>query len=151
MTAHEPSRICPHRLCRPLHGISAIGGLAFVAAAAVDKPYLLLIFAIATLISAAVYRMAHKQTVTDSVQEAVDGQARFEVQRGWANAAATADAILAAGIITCFVIACLTWQGIGDSEPASRTAIIVALLAGAAVTIISEMLHRKALRVVTPS
>lgn len=150
MSDHEPTRMCPHRLCRPLHGISAIGGLAFIAAAAIDKPYLLLIFAVSALLAAAVYRIVHKQTMGDTVREAVDGHVRFEVQRRWANAAATADGILATGIVTCFAIACLTWQG-GDSDPASRTTIIAALLAGAALTAVSETLHRKAIKVVTLS
>lgn len=150
MSAHEPTRMCPHPLCRPLHGISAIGGLAFIAAAAIDKPYLLLIFAVSALLAAAVYRIVHKQTMGDTVREAVDGKVHFEVQRRWANAAATADGILATGIVTCFAIACLTWQG-GDSAPASRTTIIAALLAGAALTAVSETLHRKAIKVVAPS
>lgn len=147
MTKHEPTRACPHRLCRPLHGIAAIGGLAFIAAAAADEPYLLLILVVGALFSAAIYRIVHKQTMADSVREAVDGHVHFEVRARWANAAATVDGILAVVIVTCFIIACITWQG-GDSGPVSRTAIVVALIVGAAFTAFNETLHRKAVRIV---
>lgn len=147
MKTHQPSRICPHRFCGPLHVSAGIGGLAFVAAAAVDRPMLLLVMLVGALASAAIYRLVHRQTMTDSVREAADGHVRYEVRPAWARAAAAVDAVLAAAIVGSFVYSCLSWQSDAGDDAVSRTSLALALLAGVAVTVVDEMLHRKAIRI----
>ncbi|MFE2486034.1 hypothetical protein ACFXGR_22590 [Streptomyces mirabilis] len=149
MTDHQPTRACPHRLCGLLHGITAIAGLGlFIGAAATDPTVILLLLAVGLLIAAAVYRLLHKQTMTESVHEAIEGRVRYEVRSGWATAAVTIDAILAAGTVAFFVVSCLTWQDGASDSPVSRSALAVALLGGVAVTVTDQLLHRKAIRIV---
>lgn len=144
MTDHRPSRFCPHRFCRPLHGITAIAGLAFICAAASDEPVLLLIMIVSGLFAVAIYRIVHKQTMTESVHEEVDGQVRYEARPAWARAAAASDAVLAAATVTIFVLSCVTWQSDASDAATSRIGVGVALAVGVAVTVGIELLHRKA-------
>jgi uncharacterized membrane protein len=149
MTDHQPTRACPHRLCSLLHGTTAIAGLAlFAGAAATDPTVILLLLAFGLLIAVAVYRLLHKQTMTESVHEALEGRVRYEARPGWATAAATVDALLAAMTVTFFIISCLTWEDGAADSPISRSGLAVALLCGVAVTVIDQSLHRKAIRIV---
>jgi hypothetical protein len=152
MTDHEPTRACPHRFCGTLHGINAIAALSFFAAIASSNPtVILLLLVISTLVAVAVYRLLHKQTMIESAHEAVEGRVRYEVHPGWATAAVGIDALLAAANVTLFTIACLAWQDDGPSGTFSRTDVAVVLLCGVTVTVIDQLLHRKAIRIVEPA
>jgi hypothetical protein len=149
MTSHQPTRACPHRLCQPLHGVTAIAALAFlIGAAASDPAVILLLMLFGFLAAVAIYRLLHKQTMTESVHEAIEGRVRYEVRPGWATAAATIDALLAVATVAFFVVSCLTWTGEAASDAISRSGLAVALLGSLAVTVIDQVLHRKAIRVV---
>lgn len=145
MTDHRPTRFCPHRFCRPLHGVTAIAGVAFICAAAADEPVVLLIMVVSILFAVAVYRLVHKQTLTESIDEELGGRVQYEARPAWARAAAASDAVLAAAMVVIFVISCVTWRSDAPDAATSQVGVGVALFAGVAVTAVVELLHRKAI------
>lgn len=145
MKPYKPSRICPHRLCPPLHTALAVTGL--LAAAQVMFPSWLgwLFLVLAGLMGYAVFRPVHRQTMMDRVMQDETAQAlgvHLEVRPVWAFLAASTDLLF---VLICMALnAALFTDAPGASITASDFTDYGGIALGTALVFFSEYSHKMA-------
>lgn len=147
MSSFRPTRICPHRLCRPLHLISGTGGLLVISAVASVSPWILGTCAVGVLFSIGVYQLIHRQSMVDTVREEVEETVIVTQRPHWARAAAAVDALWAVFILTMLAGLLNGRSSGGWEEPPTAASLLVSVAIGVVLMLLTEVLHRRAARV----
>ncbi|MCX4885929.1 hypothetical protein [Streptomyces sp. NBC_00847] len=147
MTDFRPTRTCPHRLCKPLHGITALAGLVFLSAMAADQPWLIALFVIGGLLSFAVYQLVHRQTMVDTARQELAGAVTVTVRTGWARAAAALDGAYVLAMLAMCASALRAQSTDAWSPPNTQAGLLAPLGIAVALMVLTEVLHKNAVRV----
>ncbi|MFD9443354.1 hypothetical protein [Streptomyces sp. NPDC060001] len=150
MSDFRPTRTCPHRLCRPLHFTAAVAGLVVLISLGPVQPWLIGLSLVGLLFSIGIYQLVHRQTMVDTVREEVAKTATITVRSGWARAAAAMDALFAMVFLFMCVSIFQTRLDQAWEPPASNTGWMTSVGGGVALTLLFEVLHRRAVRI-TPA
>lgn len=147
MTAYRPTRLCPHRLCRPLHLIAGIGGLLAITAMASVSLWILGSFAVGILFSFGVYHLVHGQSMVNTVLEEVQGTAVVIQRPFWARAAVAVDALWAVATLM-LLVSVLTDRSSSELEATpSPVGLLGSIAVGVFLMGLTEVLHRRGARV----
>lgn len=151
MTDYRPTRMCPHRLCRPTHIGLGILGIVFIAQLMLTSLLTIVFMGILSVISFAVARLIHQKSLHDQVlEDAVDRTADrvLLVRTGWANTAVTLDALFL--VVAAVVVSELFTGGGKATMPTPANTGILTIAACIGISALSEFAHRQATRPVKP-
>lgn len=156
---YRPTRLCPHRLCRPLHDLVAVCALALIARDLFSGGLVFILF-MAALIALAlgVHRLVWKKPMTQlAMEDAVQGASATAhgsggrvliARKGWARAAVTFD-LFFLFIMVDGVVHIAETRDYSVPAPTAETYVILAL----ALSIMAgdAWCHRKATEPATPA
>lgn len=145
--AFRPTRMCPHRLCKPVHIGLAVVGLCFISQVMFKSLVGALLIAILGVIGFKVARLIHGKTLQQQIlDDAVTtaSETVLLVRHGWANVAAGCDVLFL--IVGSLAVAQLFQGAEGVELPAPDAAGLFALGVAIAIPAFSEFAHRQATR-----
>lgn len=152
MSEFHPTRSCPHRLCRPLHGVNAVAGLAAVMAIVRVQPLEIILFAVLAVIGVATYQLVHKQSVVSTALEEAEAETtgkplNVHVRPGWATVAIALDALFMVMALLLVAAVFTDRSGGSDFVPSADVAGYLAIGVGVAFMAANEIAHRRAAHV----
>lgn len=145
--AFRPTRMCPHRLCKPVHIALAVVGLCFASQIMFQSLAGALFLAILGVIGLKVARLIHGKSLHQQVlDEAVTAASEtvLLVRQGWANVAVGCDLLFL--LLGSLAVAQLFRDTGGVNVPALDAAGMLALAVAIAIPAFSEFAHRQATR-----
>lgn len=150
MSAHRPTRMCPHRLCRPTHTALAVVGVVFLTQILLTG-LVAIIFATAIgAIALGLGRLVHQKTLHQQIlDDAADQGAdvTLVVREGWARAAITLDLL----VLTAAAFAVSTLFATRTMDlPTPDAGGYIALAVAIGITTATEYAHRQATRPARP-
>lgn len=145
--AFRPTRMCPHRLCKPIHLGLAVVGLCFIGQIIFESLVGALFIVILGVIGFKIARLIHgkslhQQVLDDAVTAA--SETVLLVRQGWANVAAGCDLLFL--IVGSLSVAELFRGAEGVEMPAPDAAGMFILAVAIAIPAFSEFAHRQATR-----
>ncbi|MEU7338655.1 hypothetical protein [Streptomyces sp. NPDC007074] len=150
---HRPTKLCPHRYCRGIHGLVTLCGLPLIAFILFHASIWFLVFMLLLgfIVTGAERTVWKKSRVDLAVEEHAARHTTGKttvlvVRRGWARAALVCDLIVLAAVVHS--VASLT--EVDMSVPAGGDADLLALAFVVGFFAFSALAHRKATELAKP-